>query len=157
MIVDWIQRGKPSAVGLSVGAVCGLAAVTPASGYASPQASILIGAVAGIICNFVSNWRQSRTKIDDSLDVFACHGIGGIWGSLATGIFASTFVNAKTINGGLTLFGSQLIGVSAVVAYCMGASYLLLKFVQWLAPLRVSPEEERQGLDLIELGEQMGE
>ncbi|HUJ78152.1 MAG TPA: ammonium transporter, partial [Thermoplasmata archaeon] len=81
MLVDWIRKGQPSAVGMAVGAVCGLAAVTPAAGFVGPSASIVIGLVAGILSNYVANWRE-RSKLDDSLDVFACHGVGGMWGTI---------------------------------------------------------------------------
>src|SRR2546428_36408 len=93
MLTDWVRKGKPSAVGMAVGAVCGLVAITPASGYVGPMPSIIIGLVAGVLCNFVGSWR-ARTTLDDSLDVFACHGAGGIWGTLATGLFASTLINS---------------------------------------------------------------
>ena len=85
MLVDWARKGKPSAIGISVGAVCGLVAITPASGYVNVTASIIIGLVAGVLSNLVANWRVGRTRIDDALDVFACHGMSGIWGSIATG------------------------------------------------------------------------
>ncbi len=90
MAVDWITKGKPSAVGMAVGAVCGLVAITPASGYVNVMSAMFIGLVAGIISNLMSSWRATRTRIDDTLDVFSCHGVSGIWGSIATGIFATT-------------------------------------------------------------------
>jgi Amt family ammonium transporter len=98
MLVDWAMKGKPSAVGISVGAVCGLVAVTPASGYVNITSAIIIGLIAGIVSNLVSSWR-AKTKLDDSLDVFACHGVSGIWGSIATGLFATVAVNPKGANG----------------------------------------------------------
>jgi Amt family ammonium transporter len=98
MLMDWIFKGKPSAVGMCVGFVCGLAAVTPASGFVGPQFSLLIGIVAGVGCNLVAGWR-ARTKLDDSLDVFACHGVGGMWGTVATGLFASAAINSAGQNG----------------------------------------------------------
>jgi Amt family ammonium transporter len=156
MIMDWVTKGKPSAVGISVGAVCGLVAVTPASGYVNVTSAIVIGLAAGIISNFVANWRSARTKIDDSLDVFACHGISGVWGSIATGLFATTMVN--NVNGlfygnsGLLL--AQVISVGMVAAYSFFGSYLLLKIINIFSPLRVSEEEEDKGLDMSQHGEE---
>lgn len=156
MFIDWITKGKPSAVGLSVGAVCGLVAITPASGYVNVSASIVIGLVAGVLSNLVANWRVGRTRIDDSLDVFACHGASGIWGSIATGLFATAVIN--NVNG--LLYGNpyqlsaQLIAVLVVAAYAFFGSYLLLKLTGLFTPLRVSPEEEEKGLDQSQHGEE---
>ncbi len=157
MLIDWIRKGRPSAVGIAVGAVCGLVAITPASGYVSVWAAIVIGLVAGIISNLAANWRL-RTKLDDSLDVFACHGVSGIWGALATGLFATIAVNAAGVNG--AFFGnpkqllSQLIAVAVVGAFSFIGSYLLLKLINLFSPLRVSEQEEEQGLDISEHGEE---
>ena len=93
MILDWLIKGKPSAIGISVGAVCGMAAVTAASGYINFTAAVIIGLAAGIISNLVANWRAGRSRIDDTLDVFACHGIGGIIGAVSVGLFATAAVN----------------------------------------------------------------
>jgi ammonium transporter, Amt family len=156
MLVDWIRKGRPSAVGMAVGAVCGLAAVTPAAGFVSPGASILIGLVAGILSNYVANWR-ARTTLDDSLDVFACHGAGGMWGTIATGLFASTAINAAGPNG--LFYGNphqelvQLAGVAVVATFAFVGSYILLRVINVFSPLRVKPEEENQGLDVSEFGE----
>jgi Amt family ammonium transporter len=157
MLTDWARKGKPSAVGISVGAVCGLVAITPASGFVSPMASILIGLVAGLLCNYVAGWR-ARTTLDDSLDVFACHGAGGIWGTVATGLFATTTINASGANGLLygnpAQLGIQLIAVAAVAAFAFVGSYLLLKVINVFTPVRVSPEEEEVGLDESQHGEE---
>ena len=156
MTVDWVTKGKPSGVGISVGAVCGLVAITPASGYVNVSASIIIGLGAGILSDLVSNWRAGRTKIDDSLDVFACHGASGIWGSLATGLFATAIIN--NVNG--LLYGNpqqlfvQLITVLVVAAYAFFGSYFLLKLISLITPLRVSPEDEEKGLDQSQHGEE---
>ena len=158
MVVDWIMKGKPSAVGMAVGAVCGLVAITPASGYVNVISALIIGAVAGVLSNLMSNWRATRTRIDDTLDVFSCHGISGIWGSIATGIFATVLVNPTSVNG--LLFGNthlltaQVIAVVVIAAYSFFGSYLLLKFINIFSPLRVSPEDEEKGLDLAEHGEE---
>jgi Amt family ammonium transporter len=156
MLVDWIRRGKPSAIGISVGAVCGLVAITPASGYVNVTAAIIIGLAAGLFSSLVANWRAGRTKIDDSLDVFACHGISGIWGSIATGLFATTMIN--NVNG--LFYGNagqlvpQVIAVIVAVGYAFFGSYALLKLINIFSPLRVSPEEEDKGLDLSQHGEE---
>jgi Amt family ammonium transporter len=156
MLVDWARKGKPSAIGLSIGAVCGLVAITPAAGYVTITASILIGLVAGVISNVVANWRVGRTRIDDALDVFACHGISGIWGSIATGLFTTSMING--VNG--FFYGApnqlivQIVAVGVVAAYAFFGSYLLLKFVNALSPLRVSSEDEALGLDLSQHGEE---
>ena len=150
MALDWIRKGKPSAVGFSIGAVCGLVAITPASGFVGVIPSIIIGLIAGILSNFVANWRVTRTKIDDTLDVFACHGVAGIWGSLATGLFASAAIGG--VNG--WLYGNpiqllhQLIAVIVVVIYAFVGSYLLLKLIGFFTNIRVSKEEEEEGLDV---------
>jgi Amt family ammonium transporter len=158
MIVDWILKGKPSAVGMAVGAVCGLVAITPASGYVSVVSAILIGSIAGVLSNLISSWRATRTKIDDSLDVFSCHGVSGIWGSIATGIFATLTINPTAVNGALfgntSLLLSQIIAVVVISVYSFFGSYLLLKFINLFSPLRVSTEDEEKGLDLAEHGEE---
>ncbi len=157
MITDWVRKGKPSAVGISVGAVCGLVAITPASGYVGPMPSIIIGLVAGVLCNYVASWR-ARTTLDDSLDVFACHGAGGIWGTVATGLFASTVINAGGPNG--LLFGNpgqlgiQALAVVIVAAFAFAGSYVLLRIINIFTPVRVSPAEEDAGLDMSEFGEE---
>ena len=157
MITDWARKGKPSAVGFSVGAVCGLVAITPASGYVGPMPSIIIGFVAGVLCNYVASWR-ARTTLDDSLDVFACHGAGGIWGTIATGLFASTAINAAGPNG---LFygnpiqlGIQALAALVVAVFAFVGSYVLLRAINVFTPVRVSAEEEDAGLDITQHGEE---
>jgi len=156
MIVDWLIKGKPSAIGISVGAVCGLVAVTPASGYVNVTSAIIIGLVAGILSNLVANWRSARTKIDDSLDVFACHGISGVWGSIATGLFATTMINNVNglFYGNFNLLLSQILSVVLVAGFSFFGSYALLKIINIFSPLRVSSEEEDQGLDISQHGEE---
>ena len=157
MFTDWLARGKPTATGLAIGAVCGLVAITPASGFVSPLASIFIGAVAGVLCNSIANWRASRSQLDDSLDVFACHGVGGVWGALATGIFASTAVNPNGANGLLYgnpwLLGVQLVAVVACAAFAFAGSFVLLKAIDSVHSLRVPQEAEETGLDEFTHGE----
>jgi len=157
MMADWVRKGKPSAVGFCVGAVCGLVAITPGSGYVTVTSAIIIGVVVGILSNTVANWRATRTKIDDSLDVFACHGIGGIWGALATGLFATLAVNPGGANG--LFYGNpgqltaQIIAIVVVGLYSFIGSYVILKVVGTITPLRVTHEEEEAGLDMSQHGE----
>ena len=157
MLTDWFRKGKPSAVGISVGAVCALATITPASGYVGPMPAIVIGLAAGIVCNFVAGWR-ARTTLDDSLDVFACHGAGGILGTFATGLFASSAINATGPNG--LLYGNpmqlfaQVIGIVIVAVFAFAGSYALLRVINVFSPIRVGSREEDAGLDITQHGEE---
>ena len=157
MLTDWVRKGKPSAIGLSVGAVAGLVAITPASGYVGPMPSIIIGLVAGVLCNYVGSLR-ARTRLDDSLDVFACHGTGGMWGTIATGLFASTLVNPGGPNGlfygNPAQLGIQAVAVVIVAVFAFVGSYVLLRLINLVMPLRVSPQDEDAGLDLSQHGEE---
>jgi Amt family ammonium transporter len=157
MFTDWIRKGKPSAVGISVGAVCALATITPASGYVGPMPSIIIGLAAGVVCNFVAGLR-ARTTLDDSLDVFACHGAGGMLGTFATGLFASTAINPVGPNG--LFYGNphqvveQLVGIVIVAVFAFVGSYVLLRVINVFSPIRVSHRDEDTGLDLSQHGEE---
>jgi Amt family ammonium transporter len=141
---------------MAVGAVVGLVAITPASGFVTPTAAIIIGLLGGIISNLVANWRSGRSRIDDTLDVFACHGVGGIWGAIATGIFASAAVNGASglLAGNVHQFLVQLASVAVIAPFSFVGSYLLLKLTNLISPLRVSAEAEDAGLDLSEHGEE---
>jgi Amt family ammonium transporter len=156
MLMDWLIKGKPSAVGMAVGAVVGLVVITPASGFVGPTAALIMGFVGGIISNLVANWRSGRSRIDDSLDVFACHGVGGIWGAIGTGIFAASAVGGVSglIYGNVGQFVDQLIAVAIIVPFSFFGSYALLRITNLFSPLRVSPEAEDAGLDLSEHGEE---
>ena len=156
MLMDWVLKGKPSAVGIAVGAVCGLAAITAASGYVSFWGAVVIGLAAGVISNLVANWRAGRSRIDDSLDVFACHGIGGIIGAVAIGLFASAAINGVNglIYGNVYQLAVQLLAVAVVSAFAFFGTYALLRVVNFFSPLRVSPKEEEDGLDLSQHGEE---
>lgn len=155
MLVDWSRKGKPSAVGISIGAVAGLVAITPAAGFVSTTPAILIGLGAGVISNFVANWRASRNIFDDSLDVFACHGAGSMWGVFATGIFASAAISG--VNG--ALYGNaylllvEVFAIAVVSGFSFFGSYLLLKLIGFITPLRVTAAEEELGLDQSQMGE----
>ena len=156
MVLDWLRKGKPSAVGISIGAVVGLVAITPAAGYVTVTAAIIIGLSAGVISNLVANWRLARTRIDDTLDVFACHGVGGIWGSIVTGLFASAAINGVNglLYGNAGQLAAQLLAVGVVAPFAFFGSYALLKAINVFSPLRVSPEEEDTGLDISQHGEE---
>ena len=157
MILDWLIKGKPSAIGISVGAVCGMAAVTAAAGYINFTSAVIIGLAAGIISNLVANWRAGRSKIDDTLDVFACHGIGGIIGAVAVGLFAVAAVNPAVrglFDGNAAQLGIQVLAVAVVSAFAFSGSYLLLRLVDVFSPLRVSAKEEDEGLDMSQHGEE---
>jgi Amt family ammonium transporter len=153
MLLNWYFR-RPSVVGIVTGAVAGLGAVTPASGFVSPIMGIAIGIVAALVCYYAMTFRSKR-KIDESLDVWAVHGIGGTWGTLATGLFASASVNG--VNGlfygnGLQ-FLKQLAGVAAVWAFAFAMTLILGKLVDLLVGLRVNEAEEAVGLDISQHGE----
>jgi Amt family ammonium transporter len=156
MFVDMTKKGKASAVGISVGAVAGMVAITPAAGYVGVVPAIIIGLVAGVVSNLVSNWR-ARTRLDDSLDVFACHGAGAIWGLLATGLFANASLNPSGANGlfygNPALFGIEAFAVAVVALFSFVGSYVLLKVINLITPIRVTAEEEEAGLDISEHGE----
>ena len=156
MLLDWLRKGKPSAVGISIGAVVGLVAITPAAGYVTVTAALIIGLLAGIISNIVAGWRLARTRIDDTLDVFACHGVGGVWGSIATGLFAIAAVNGVNglFYGNAGQLAAQLIAVAVVAFFAFFGSYVLLRAINVFSPLRVSPEEEDTGLDMSQHGEE---
>jgi Amt family ammonium transporter len=155
--MSWWMSGKPSVVGAAAGAVAGLVAITPASGYVQPMESIAIGAVAGIICFLAVQWR-TRSNIDDSLDVVAVHGVGGLWGALATGIFtiaaANTLgVDGLTQGGGLEQLGRQAIGVAVVAPYSFVVTFIILKALDLTVGIRVNEEDEVAGLDVSQHGE----
>jgi len=156
MLADWVRKGKPSAVGMAAGAVVGLVAITPAAGYVNVSSALIIGLVGGVLSNSVANWRAGRSRIDDALDVFACHGVGGIWGSIATGMFASAAINTASglLFGNVHQFLAQLVAIGVVVPFSFFGSYLLLKLVNVFSPLRVSEEAEESGLDMSEHGEE---
>ncbi len=154
---DVIRGRKPSALGFCIGAVVGLVAITPAAGFVGIPQSIMIGFVAAIVSNLVAHYK-SKTAIDDTLDVFPCHGVGGMVGMLLTGIFASKNVNGAISDGlfygGFELFKNQVIGLLIVVVYSFVVSYGIFKLINLIHPLRVSDEEEALGLDATQHNEQ---
>ncbi|HUZ59935.1 MAG TPA: ammonium transporter [Hanamia sp.] len=150
MFFDVMKGKKPSVLGFCIGAVVGLVAITPAAGFVGVPQSIFIGAIAAIISN-VAVYYKSKSIVDDTLDVFPCHGIGGIVGMILTGIFASKAINAGGNNGlfygNPAFFFTQLKGLGIVVAYSFSTSYCIFKFINWVMPMRVSEEDEEIGLD----------
>ncbi|MCR6639203.1 MAG: ammonium transporter [Sporocytophaga sp.] len=152
VLFDSVKGKKPSAMGFCIGVVVGLVAITPAAGFVTIASSLVIGVVSSLISNVVVSLR-AKTGIDDTLDVFPCHGVGGMSGMLLTAIFAHTAVNSAASGNGLafgetTLFVSHLIALGIVVAFSFVGSYILLIITNMVAPLRVSEEEEKEGLDL---------
>ena len=145
MLADVVRGGKPSAMGACIGAVVGLVAITPAAGYVTYGQSLLIGVVGALISNVAVHWQNSRTTIDDTLDVFPCHGLGGIVGMLLTGVFAD---KVGLIHGTATVFGYHVLGLVIVVAYSFVGSWILLKLTDRFFGLRVKLQEEALGLDL---------
>jgi Amt family ammonium transporter len=156
MFFDVVRGKKPSVLGFCIGAVVGLVAITPAAGFVAVPQSIFIGAVAAIISNIAVYYKQ-KSSLDDTLDVFPCHGIGGIVGMIMTGLFATKTVNAAG-NDGLfygnpDFFFTQLKGLAIVVAFSFTASFLIFKFINFILPMRVTEEEEELGLDATQHNE----
>lgn len=156
MVFEWIFHGKPTVLGLASGAVAGLVAITPACGFVSAFPALLIGLVAGVVCCWAVTLKL-KFGYDDALDVVAIHGVGGLWGALATGLFASKAVNPSGSNGlffdNPKLFLIQLTDNAAVIIYSFILSYLIFKLIDILIGLKVSPEEESAGLDISQHGE----
>ena len=154
MGVNWWNDGKPSATGALTGSIAGLAAVTPAAGFVAPWAAVIIGILAGVGCYAATKFR-ARRKWDDSLDVWACHGVGGTIGVVATGVFAAPFVNGAMglLYGGTHLFVAQVAAVPIVAAYSFAVSLAILKIMDRIGGLRVPEDTERAGLDTAEHGE----
>jgi len=147
LIPEWIRHGKATTVGAASGAVAGLVAITPASGFVGPMAAIVIGLVAGAVCFFVVNLKL-RLGYDDSLDVVGVHMVGGIVGALLTGVFASVVINAAGANGGLAQLGKQAVAVLVTMVYSFIVTIGILKLTDALVGLRVDSEEEDTGLDI---------
>lgn len=157
MFMSWKFQGRPSVLGAAAGAVVGLVAITPASGFVTPLASIIIGAGAGVFCYLATRLR-AKANMDDSLDVWACHGVGGTWGALATGLFATVTVNSAGANGlfygNPHQFLTQLIAVGVSWTYAFVATWIILKVLSRLMGLRLKASEEVAGLDVSQHGEE---
>jgi len=162
MMMEWWARKKPSVLGIVSGAIAGLGTITPASGFVLPWHGVVIGLAAGILCYWACTWLKERLRYDDSLDVFGIHGIGGIFGTIATGVFAvGAFTVTKELpqgqpgllegNAGQVL--TQLIGVGISFVWCAVATWVILKVIDAMVGLRVSLDHERMGLDISQHGE----
>ncbi|MDD1683447.1 MAG: ammonium transporter [Methanoregula sp.] len=153
LLVSWIN-GKPSSLGFVSGAVAGLVAVTPGAGYVTPMAAILIGAIGGVVCYGIMLWRI-RKGLDESLDAWAIHGMGGLWGALATGIFAVAAINGASglIEGNVHQFIANAAGALAAMVYAFVVTYVLAVVIDKTIGLRVTEEEEYVGLDISQHGE----
>ncbi len=156
MVREWIKFGKPSALGAVTGMVAGLGTITPASGFVGPAGALVVGLLAGAICFTATNYLKQVLKIDDSLDVFPVHGVGGILGTLLAGVFCSTSLGVFSGYGyaeGISSMGGQLmvqfIGVIAAIGFTALGSFILLKLVDKLIGLRVTKDQEIEGLDIV--------
>ena len=153
MGVEWVKHGKPSVLGIVTGMVAGLGTITPASGYVGPVGALCIGLAAGIVCYYATQFIKRTLKIDDSLDVFPVHGVGGMLGTLLAGVFAASNLGGVGYADGVSMgqqVGIQAIGVVATIAWCAIATFVLLKIVGMMVELRVDDDSETQGLDLSE-------
>ena len=154
MAIEWVRFGKPSALGIATGMVAGLGTITPASGFVGPGGALIIGIAAGLVCFFATMYIKRTLKIDDSLDVFPVHGVGGILGSLLVAFFGATglgvFSGQGLNTGGIgEQFMVQLTGVGATIVYTAIVTFVILKLVGLVTALRVDADEETQGLDIV--------
>lgn len=156
VIIEWLHRGKPTMFGAATGSIAGLATITPAAGFVSPMSALLIGLTAGSICYIALNVK-GRLGYDDSLDAFGVHGIGGVLGVFATGLFAQTFINPAGSNGlffgNIALAKTQMIAILVTAAYSFIITVVLLKIIDRLVGLRINEESEETGLDISQHGE----
>ena len=155
MFAEWITLQKPSVLGIASGAISGLAAVTPAAGFVDPGGALVIGLVAGIVCFWGATWLKQAFNYDDSLDVFAIHGLGGITGAVLTGVLAVEAIGGTpgAIEGNVRQIATQLFGVLATIVYCAVVTFVLLMIIKVTIGLRVEAEQESEGLDIALHGE----
>ena len=159
--LEWLQRGKPSVLGVVSGAVAGLGTITPASGYVQPWQGVVIGLIAGLVCYWMCTVAKHRFRYDDTLDVFGVHGVGGVLGTLLAGVFASRAITATADDPGVAglLEGNarqlmiQAIGVAVTVIWCVIGTWISLRLVGMVTRLRVNADDEREGLDIALHGE----
>jgi Amt family ammonium transporter len=152
MTLEWLKFGKPSVLGIVTGMVAGLGTITPASGFVGPMGALIIGLVAGVVCFFATQFIKRKLKIDDSLDVFPVHGVGGFTGLLLTAVFSAAAFDGLGLPEGVTIgqqLVTQLIGAVATLVWSGVATLVILKLVNLVTPLRVSAEQENEGLDLV--------
>ena len=159
MFAEWLARGKPTVLGMTSGAVAGLVAITPASGFVGPMGALWIGLVAGAICFWAAVYLKNQLGYDDSLDAFGVHAIGGIIGALLTGVFAVKAIGgtAGVLEGNTGQLLIQATGVGVTIVYDAIVSFIILKAIDWTLGLRVKDEQEREGLDITQHGEQVYE
>ncbi len=153
VIMEWLRHGKPTVMGAASGAIAGLVAITPACGFVTPMGSLIIGLVAGVVCYFAVSTLKIKLGYDDSLDVFGIHGIGGMWGALATGLFSVVEGAEGLFYGNASQIGVQAVGVAATIVLAGVATFVILKVVGAITKLRADSEEEVIGLDVVEHSE----
>lgn len=158
MLIDVIKDGKPTLVGASTGLVVGLVAITPGAGFVPIWSSYIIGALVSPICYFTMNFIKHKLKIDDALDAFGCHGIGGVWGGIATGLFAKTSINSVArwdglVFGNVHLFVAQVLSIIITAAVAVVGTLICIGIIRIFTPLRVDQKEEDLGLDISQHGE----
>ena len=158
MLIEKVKHGKPTLLGAATGAVVGLVAITPAAGFVSILASIIIGIVVSPICFFFMEKVKAKFGYDDALDAFGCHGIGGVWGGIATGLFGQTVINSVAQWNGLfygdtKLFIAQIMGIAITIVFAGGMTFLIIKVMKLFMDIRVESSEEADGLDVAEHGE----
>src|SRR5579871_1589866 len=153
--IEWSIQRKPSVLGMISGAVAGLGTITPASGFVAPWAGVVIGVIAGGLCFWACTWLKRRFNYDDSLDVFGVHGVGGFTGILLTGVFATASIGEASglLEGNPQLLLTQLYGAAVTLGWSIGMTYVLLKLVGLFVPIRLSPQQELEGLDISQHGE----
>ena len=158
MLIDTVKDGKPTIVGASTGLVVGLVAITPGAGFVPIWSSFIIGALVSPICYFTMNFIKHKLKIDDALDAFGCHGIGGIWGGIATGLFAKSSINPVArwdglVFGDVHLFAVQVLSILITIAWAVAGALICIGIVRIFTPLRASEKEELLGMDATQHGE----
>ncbi|MBY7127646.1 ammonium transporter [Bacillus sp. 8YEL33] len=157
MLSEWFFQSKPTAMGAACGVVSGLVAITPACGFVTPFSALLIGAIGGVLCFGAVFFLKTKFGYDDTLDAFGCHGIGGTWGGIATGLFATTTVNGDGANGlfygNAALLFKQLVAIGATYAFTIIMTYAIIKAINYFLPVRVDEHEEHMGLDISMHGE----
>lgn len=157
ILAEWFFQSKPTVLGAACGAVSGLVAITPACGFVTPMSALLIGAIGGVLCFTSVYFLKHKLGYDDTLDAFGCHGIGGTWGGIATGLFATTSVNSAGADGlfygNAALLGKQAIAIGATYAFTIIMTYIIIKGISLFLPVRANEYEEHMGLDISMHGE----
>ena len=156
MVMSWIRQKKPSVIGIATGAIAGLAAITPAAGFVGPMAAVVIGFVIGMVSFFAIEFKN-KMGFDDALDVWAVHGVGGIWGALALGLFANAAINGVDglFFGNANQLLAQAFGIGVVCVYSVVVTFVILKVLDWTMGLRVNEKDEEAGLDISQHGERI--